>query len=172
METYQFYKSFYDRELSRRYTLDSSINLPLTIIGILMTANTYLAKKLFPLRGFDELTLEHIFIFLFFISIAVTITYLIKSYNNFYKGFKYRNIGNYKNLREYEIKVEQYNEEITDQNLKLNFDKIVLDKIIDIAENHCTINDKRSYDLYISKTFILFSIIFTLINYLILALIK
>ena len=169
---YQFYKSFYDRELSRRYTLDSSINLPLTIIGILMTANTYLAKNLFPFRGFDEFTLEHIFIFLFFFSISITISYLIKSYNNFYKGFKYRNIGNYKDLRKYEIKVKKYNEEITDQNSKLNFDEIVLDKIIDISENHCSISDKRSYDLYISKTFILFSIIFTLINYLILALIN
>lgn len=172
METYQFYKSFYDRELSRRYTLDSSINLPLTIIGILMTANTYLAKNLFPLKGFEELTLKHIFIFLFFISIAFTITYLIKSYNNFYKGFTYRNIGNYKELRKYEFEVMRYNKEVNDQDLTLSFEKVVLDKLIDFAENHCSINDKRSYDLYISKTFILFSIIITLINYLILALIN
>src|SRR5690606_33561157 len=51
MDKYNFYKSLYDRELNRRNDLDASINLPLTIIGILITTNAYLAKNLFPLES-------------------------------------------------------------------------------------------------------------------------
>ncbi len=47
MDDYQFYKSFYERELKRRYDLDSSIDLPLTILGIVITAKYLSCKKYF-----------------------------------------------------------------------------------------------------------------------------
>ncbi len=172
MDNYNFYKSLYDRELNRRKDLDASINLPLTIIGILITANTYIAKELFPISTICKLSIRHLLMFLFFIVIILTTTYLTKSYNNFYKGFKYRNIGNYKDLREYEAKVVNYNNKITDSIKKIDFEIKIIDKFVDIAENHCSINDKRSFDLYIAKTMILFAIIGTLLNYMLLIFIK
>ncbi|WP_313253787.1 hypothetical protein [Empedobacter sp.] len=169
MEKYNFYKSFYDRELNRRKDLDSFINLPLTIIGILITANTYLAKSLFPIISICNINLKQILIIIFFLIVIFTISYLIKSYNNFFKGFKYRNFGNYLELREYEIKISLHNEKSEN---KIDFDKQVLDKMIFFAENHCYINDKRSYDLYISKTGIFILIISTIINYIFIATLK
>lgn len=168
MDNYNFYKSLYDRELNRRKDLDTSINLPLTIIGILITGNTYIAKDLFPITNIYDINFKHILMFVFFLLIIFTIAYLTKSYNNFYKGFIYRNIGNYKELREYENKIIDYNERITDNKKNIDFEVKIIDKFVDIAENHCTINDKRSYDLYIAKTMILFTIATTLLNYIIL----
>lgn len=172
MDTYQFYKSFYDRELNRRKDLDAAINLPLTLIGILVTANTYLAKNLFPLDSIYDLNLKHILLFIFFILIIFTILYLVKSYNNFFKGFKYKNIGNYIKLREHELNIKNYNLKPENINKLLNFDMQVIEKLIAIAENHCSINDKRSFDLYIAKTIILITIINTIINYIFIAIIK
>ena len=168
MDNYNFYKSLYDRELNRRKDLDASINLPLTIIGILITGNTYIAKDLFPIQSFCNINFRHFLMLIFFLLIILTTAYLTKSYNNFYKGFKYRNIGNYKELREYQNKVIDYNGRINDPKKNIDFETKNIDKFVDIAENHCTINDKRSYDLYIAKTMILFTIATTLLNYIIL----
>ncbi|MGE6397015.1 hypothetical protein [Chryseobacterium scophthalmum] len=172
MEKFQFYKSLYDRELNRRKDLDASVNLPLTILGILITANTYLVKNLFPIQTIFEIRFKHTLVILFFLIIIFVILYLTKSYNNFFNGFKYRNIGNYITLREYELSVEKYNIKPENSDRQIDFDKQVLEKLIQIAENHCTINDKRSYDLYIAKTGILFTIIMTIINYIFIATIK
>jgi hypothetical protein len=168
MDNYNFYKSLYDRELNRRKDLDASINLPLTIIGILITGNTYIAKDLFPIRSIFDINLKHFLMLIFFLLIIFTVAYLTKSYNNFYKGFKYRNIGNYKELRDYDYKVVDYNKRINNSNKIIDFEVKIIDKFVDIAENHCSINDRRSYDLYIAKTMILFAIGLTLLNYMIL----
>lgn len=172
MDKYQLYKSFYDRELNRRKDLDASINLPLTILGILITANTYLAKNLFPIQTILEVRFKHLLVIMFFLVIIFTIAYLTKSYNNFFNGFQYKNIGNYLKLREYEVDLEKYNAKPENINAQIDFDKNVLEKLISISENHCTINDKRSYDLYIAKTCILITIIITIINYIFIATIK
>ena len=102
------------------------------------------------------------------LNIPLDLFQINNSINNFYKGFKYRNIGNYKELREYQNKVIDYNGRINDPKKNIYFETKIIDKFVDIAENHCTINDKRSYDLYIAKTMILFTIATTLLNYIIL----
>jgi len=172
MDKYNFYKSFYDRELNRRKDLDASINLPLTLIGILITANTYLAKPLFPINSICEINYKQILVLLFFIIIIFTTTYLAKSYNNFFKAFRYINIGNYLELRQHEKNIKAYNGNPANAKNQIDFDEQVLEKIISFAENHCTINDKRSYNLYIAKTGIFISIISTIINYIFIATIK
>jgi len=172
MDKYNFYKSLYDRELNRRNDLDASINLPLTIIGILITTNAYLAKNLFPLESICKMNYRHILMTITFLVIIFSVFYLTKSYNNFFKGFRYRNIGNYLELRKHELNVSEYNVKTADVKKNIDFDNQVLEKIISIAENHCAYNDKRSYDLYIAKTSIFFIIIFTIINYIFIGAIK
>lgn len=172
MDDYQFYKSFYERELKRRYDLDSSINLPLTILGIVITANTYLAKNIFPVKSIFEISYKHILIFLFFLIVIFIILFLIKSFNNFYKGFEYRNFGNYGEVRIYQKKLELYNSNQNDDKKKIDFETKIIEKLVDFSTNHCVINDNRSYDLYIAKTAIIISIFLTIINYLFIATIK
>lgn len=40
MNAYLFYKSIYDRELKRRIDLDNSINIPITILTLVVGLNT------------------------------------------------------------------------------------------------------------------------------------
>ena len=46
MDSYSFYKSLYDRELNRRKDLDTAISLPITVITVIVVANSYTLKNL------------------------------------------------------------------------------------------------------------------------------
>lgn len=47
MNAYLFYKSIYDRELKRRIDLDNSINIPITILTLVVGLNTIYIYEFF-----------------------------------------------------------------------------------------------------------------------------
>lgn len=167
MDSYQFYKSVYDRELNRRKDLDSAINLPLTLLTILVAANSYIYKQATSQNICCIKSLELIFIISFFLTLSVTIFYLTRSYNNLFKGFAYKNLGLTEEVRKYEIDaLPKYNKQLDDQTPKLNFEDIIIEKLNSFTDNHIIINDKRSYDLYLAKTVSILGLIITALNFL------
>lgn len=164
MESYQFYKSIYDRELNRRKDLDAAINLPLTILSILFAANSYIVKE----ENFDSKSyladLEFIFMITVFLSIGFAIIYLIKSYNNFFKGFAYRNFALISNIRKYEDEIKSYNSKVVDN--KLSFEDLIIEKINSLTDDHIIFNDTRSKDLYKAKTALIIAMIVTALNFI------
>ncbi len=164
MDSYQFYKSIYDRELTRRKDLDSAINLPLTIISILVAANSYLIKQVSfqdkSYLGVGEISVSA----LIFAAFVITIFFLTKSYNNFFKGFAYRNLGLTTAIRKYETEVMNYNNKVKEQD-KIAFEEVLINKITSATDNHIILNDKRMYCLYVARTFIIISMILTAMNF-------
>lgn len=170
MDSLNFYKGIYDRELNRRKDLDSAINTPVTILTVLFTANFYLLNKAFKPKEFSDLTFEQVIFALIFTSVAISIFFLTKSYNNLFRGFNYRNIALASKVREYEtITIPKYNLDCEDGK-DLDFEKELIKKLNRIAENHTVTNNKRSLDLYRTKTAIIIALILTAINSLILTL--
>ncbi|WP_299284611.1 hypothetical protein [uncultured Mucilaginibacter sp.] len=164
MESYQFYKSIYDRELSRRKDLDADINLPITILSVLFAANSYLIKE----GKFDDkywtAHVEFILLTAVYISITITIVFLIKSYNNFFKGFAYKNMGLMTEVRKYEEQVVEYNLKVVEN--KISFEDVVINKIVNFTDNHIIFNDVRHRDIYKAKTSLVITMIITAFNFI------
>ncbi len=167
MDSYEFYKSIFDRELNRRKDLDASISLPLTLLTIIVASNSYIAKQTnFKLNNCNDIVGKVLFLLIFGV-VLVTIFFLMRSFNNFFKGFAYRNLGLTSEIRKYEIEdVPRYNLLVKSEDDIINFEKKIIEKLTESTDNHIIINDKRSYDLYLSKTSSIIGIILTTINFL------
>lgn len=169
MESYQLYKSLYDRELNRRKDLDAAINLPITILTILIAANSYLIGKLDTVYQTNIILISNIILALILVSFLISIFFLTRSYNNLFKGFGYRNLGFTKEIRDFELNaIPKYNEQV-DKKEKLSFEKIIIDKLTHVTDDHIIFNDKRSLDLYKARTFLLITLILTGIKFLLIA---
>src|ERR1043166_1462619 len=151
MDSYQFYKSLYDRELNRRKDLDAAINLPITILTILVAANSYLIGKSDAGQGGSTIVISIIILALILASFLISLFFLTRSYNNLFKGFGYRNLGLTKEIRDFELKeIPKFNNQVDDDR-KLNFENIIIDKLTHLTDDHIIFNDKRSLDLYKAK---------------------
>ena len=165
MDSYQFYKSIYDRELNRRKDLDSAINLPLTILSILVAANSFIIKEKDLTDNLCQQRIVNILVIFIFIGLAITVFYLTRSYNNLFKGFAYRNLGLTTEIRKYEtVDLPNYNNQVEEKD-KLIFENIIINKLTNIVDNHIVFNDKRSRDLYIAKTFLIISMVITALDF-------
>jgi len=161
MESYNFYKSIYDRELNRRMDLDKSINIPITILTLIIGLNSiYTDESLFQ-NFFCEFGTVKIMILIIGITLFISTFFLIKSYNNLFKGFAYRNLALTKKIREFETKqIPEYNAQVNVED-KLTFETELIERLIVVTDNHTVFNDRRSLDLYRAKTFIIVSLILT-----------
>lgn len=169
MDSYQFYKSLYDRELTRRKDLDAAINLPITILTILVAANSYLIGKEDIIHQKCLLIASNILLALLLVSFLISIFFLIRSYNNLFKGFAYSNLALTKEIRNFEVNdIPKYNDQV-DEKEKLNFEAIIIDKLTHYTDDHIIFNDKRSLDLHKAKTFIIVALILTGIKFLLIA---
>lgn len=167
MDSYQLYKSFYDRELNRRKDLDSAINIPLTILSIIVAANTYIIKQRGLTERFNQELIQDLLLAFIFIGLGISIFFLTRSYNNLFKGFAYRNLGFTSEIRKYEtVDISKYNKQVV-ETAKLSFENVIIDKITQITDNHIAFNDKRSHDIYLAKTFLIISVMLTALNFLI-----
>lgn len=172
MDSYQFYKSIYDRELNRRKELDAAINLPITILTILIAANSYLISKTDAIHQKSIILTSNIILTLITISFLISAFFLTRSYNNLFKGFGYINLGLTKKIREFEvIDIPKYNDQVEEKE-KINFEKIIIDKLTHLTDDHIIFNDKRSLDLYRAKTFIIITLILTGVKFLLITLLK
>jgi len=161
MNTYIFYKSIYDRELNRRKDLDNSINTPITILTLIVGVNSiYIEKSLVAnfLKEFGIVEIVYIFLSC---SIILSIFFLTKSYNNLFKGFDYRNLALTSEIRKFEtIDIPKYNEKVYKCD-NISFELELVNRLVSVTDNHIIFNDKRSLDLYKSKTCIIISLIVT-----------
>lgn len=161
MESYNFYKSIYDRELSRRIDLDKSINIPITILTLIVGLNSIYIDKTFFEAFFQKIEIAQVVTMTIGITILICAFFLIKSYNNLFKGFAYRNLALTKEIREFETKqIPNYNAQVSKED-KLTFETKLIERLIEITDNQTGFNDKRSLDLYRAKTFLIVSLILT-----------
>jgi hypothetical protein len=170
MDKFDFYKGIYERELNRRKDLDSLVNLPLSLLTILISGNMYLLQNTEKPEGLRSISFEHFIFFSISAMIVIGIFYLTRSYNNLFRGFKYETIALAGKIRNFEVFViEDYNSKVTDTD-KIDFENEVIEQYVQLAEKKAIINNKRSLDLYRAKTFAIIALIMTILNSLILTL--
>lgn len=160
MDEMNFYKTLYERELSRRYELDKLINIPITLISLNTGIIIYLLKNF----AFDNCSnISSFFSFFIFITFGVIIAstiYIAFSFNNLFKGFLYKEFSYPQNLKNYYDKIVEFNK---NNDKKEDFDIYLINKYINCSDNYTKINDKRSLNLYRAKTLIITSYFLTFI---------
>lgn len=159
MNDLQFYKSIYDRELNRRKKLDDSISIPIGIISLLIgLVSFYYTSDEYKLI-IEDSVFALILIGITIILLTLSIFFLVKSYNNFLRGFSYPNISLLKSVRDFQkVEIPEYNKLVTKEK-QIDFEEELIDKLISITDSNTVINDSRSKSLYRAKTFIILSLI-------------
>lgn len=160
MEDIEFYRHIYDRELNRRSKLDESINVIIGTVSLLIGLISYFFsnEKYFKFIECDILIM--IIFSITTICIALSILFLVKSYNNYLRGFNYPNISYLKSIRDFQkITIPNFNSKV-DETERINFEDELICRLIRITDENTKINDSRSFDLYLSKTFIIITLIF------------
>ncbi|WP_143083670.1 hypothetical protein [Salegentibacter agarivorans] len=165
MDSYSFYKSLYDRELNRRIQLDNSINLPVTILTLIVGLNYYYLKNV-GIRDINEiLILDYSGFPVVSLLFLISLFFLIKSYNNLFRGFSYRNLAKPSEISNFQNELDNYNNQVDE---KVTFESIIIKRLNKVSDNHILINDQRSIDLYRSRTFIILTLIASGLNIIIL----
>jgi len=154
MNDLDFYKSIYDRELSRRKYLDSSISIPIGILSLLIGLVSYFYSATEYKVIINENLGVIILLAISILAMILSIIYLIKSYNNFLRGFNYKNLSYLKNIRKYQkVEIPEYNKKVSKEK-QITFENKLIDRLINITDTNTAINDKRAFSMYWSKTFI------------------
>jgi len=169
MDSYSFYKSLYDRELNRRKDLDTAISLPITILTIIVAANSYMLKTENIIYSLSSLKFKHAVLASLFIALFISAFYIMRSSNNLFKGFAYKNFALIKDIIAYETAIKEYNSNVTNDKA-IDFKEVILLKIAEFTDSHIIFNDKRSRDLYFARTYLIISLLLTSVNFLILTL--
>ena len=170
MNKIELLKEWFYKEEERKGALNDSLNIPIGILTGVLAGIYFLVSKYNYFSGSKILKL--IFIILIVASILfwlACIAYLLLSYNNFYKGYKYKSFPNarfiqteYDTLKPYYKKYKKY--------LKKNItlDKLVENNIEEILiqciDNNVFNNDRKSAYLHSSKIHILNCILLLFIS--------
>lgn len=163
MNSFEFYKGLYERELKRRIDLDSSINLPITIITLIFAAIYFLVEDIEWSK--NKCHIEICVLVLNCICILISIILLMFAFNNFFKGFAYRNFAYTKELRTYEIELNKF---IKEHKKDFTFEDRLIERINIITDYNIILNDKRSLYLSRAKSLIICSLFLTGILFIIL----
>ena len=165
MDNYSFYKSLYDRELNRRIHFDNAINLPVTILTLIVGLNYYYLINI-GIKDFKSVLFwDYSGFLLVCLLFLFSLFYLIKSYNNLFRGFSYKNLAKPSEIASYKVELDIYNDQVEE---KVFFETVIIKRLNQVSDNHILINDQRSIDLYRSKTFIIFTLIISGLNIFIL----
>ena len=155
LDVFSYYKSVYDRELKRKEALDNDYSRSIFIIlPLLLSVNFHFFSQInFENYTFMKICLSCIVLFCSFVFSATSIIYLIKAYNNFYKGFNYLTPPSLSETRVAEKKH-------TEDEIKFS----IADRIVKYATVFQRINNKRSGFYYKCRTQLLNLTISTFIN--------
>lgn len=169
MNSYDFYKSLFDRELKRRNQIDRGINLPLTLLTVIIAINSYSLKHLELSSVCELISFNGLFILVIGIMYTVSMFILIKSYNNLFKGFDYANLAKPSEIRNFEtIEIDKFNQnELIKESEKIDFENELIKQLNKATDKNILINDDRSLNLYFSKTFSILTIILSGLNSLV-----
>lgn len=165
MEKIDFLKEWYYKEDERKDCLNNSLNIPIGILTAILAGVYFIINK-FNYEN-ENVIFKYLFIVLSSLVIffcILCIYYLLKSYNDLYKGYSYRGFphANFLHTEEESLKLylDQYREDL-DPNITLetlvkqNVEKTLVDCIHINSFN----NDRKSAYLHKSKIHLLTSII-------------
>jgi hypothetical protein len=165
MNRYEFYKDLYFKEIERRSQLNNDISIPVGLATVLATAIFYY----FTTYSFKQFFIfEIVFTFTLLsgtVTLCISVYFIIQSYTFFGRNMPYDYIAFPKEIEKYYVDYINYETAIgiAPEQIKINadtaFENYLLEAYIrTTSKNTCT-NDKRSFNLYMSKKYIIISFI-------------
>jgi len=168
MDRLSFYKSFYETELKKKDGLDKSINNPILIITIIFGIISYISQKL----NFECLLKTDFIIVALILIISLllckSIFHIILSYNNGIKGYNYEVLGTNKDFESYRKTLIEYNEnEGIDSDSEKEFEESIITELIKCSDVNNDLNIKRTYQIYLTKKYLIISLIIAFATFII-----
>lgn len=174
---FEFIKEQFYKEEEKKENLSNSLNISITVISGILLIIFYIVTEYDPNK--EKIPLNYIFYITIFTSSffwILCLYYLIKCFNNLYKGYKYFDLPDNFIETEYKSMKIYYDEYKKDLESNLSFDSLVENNIIETINNcvlnNSRINRKKYYYLYKSKIYIINSIFALLIFAICLIIIK
>src|SRR5690606_21495794 len=165
MKKIDFLLNWFYKENDRRIELESSMNIPISILTALI-AGIYFLILNYNFKS--NIVLDLIFMILISLCVIfwlISICNLIISYNNFFKGFSYKTFPNAnfldietKNINEY---YEKYKEDLKSEgfNQVKQIESNVCEFLKECIDYNTIKNDKKSFYLYRCKIHLIICII-------------
>lgn len=169
MDRLSFYRSFYETELKKRDDLDKSINSPIIFITIIFGIISYISEKL----NFQCLNNSDIFLIIFITIISIllckSIFHIILSYNNGIKGYNYEILGTNTDFESYREKLIVYyeNEETPNNKINKEYEESIIKELVKCSDINSELNIRRSYQIYLTKKYLIISLIMSFLTFLI-----
>ncbi len=162
MNSFEFYKSLYEREISKKQEIESSFSNVLTIFSLIVIVNTYLIEKLSSKIDYLASNICLVIIGLITILLIAGLFYFIKAFNNFFRGIDYDVIGSATGFREYEKKLQNYNNAQNEE--KVIFENEIINKLNEITDQNCAKNLERRKQLFRSKNCLILAALATILH--------
>lgn len=156
MNTFEFYKDLFSKELSRKNEIESAVNIPIGIITFIVAVNYYFVSEF----NSNISVIIKVILTLIVLSLIISIFFLAKSFNNLFTGFKYQNLPDTKELRLYEKNLKAFNKEVKKKEQE-HFEDYLIDNFVNMNDNNLKINRNRLLNLYRGKTFMIISLFLT-----------
>ena len=168
MDRIPFYKSFYETELKKKDDLDKSINNPILIITIIFGIISYISQKM----NFESLYRTDILIIILILVISVllckSIFHIIISYNNGIKGYNYEILGTNTDFESYRKNLIEYNQiEGIETDSEKEFEESIITELIKCSDINNELNIKRTYQIYLTKKYLIISLIIAFMTFII-----
>tara|TARA_R110001583_G_scaffold195006_1_gene368459 strand:+ start:3538 stop:4044 length:507 start_codon:yes stop_codon:yes gene_type:complete len=162
MNNINLYKEFYFREIDRKINLNNSFNLPILIISVIISIHFYLFKQDLSIC---ILTVGKILSSLTFLSIILSLYFLLKSFSNLFRTHIYREIADSEKILDYEKSL--LNNEKKEKKAETLFIKFLTTEFAECAKHNFEINKTRTEDLANTKQILFIAIILTILYSLI-----
>lgn len=154
MDTLQFYKEFYVRELSRKNELDNAVNMPVFTISTLISLNIYFVNKIPDGNLYNILI---VLVILNFIALIVCFGFLAKSFFNFGLTNKYAEIDGMDKYYNYQRALQKEN---NDSDFRLHLER----ELAVCAGENFNKNKMRTENLASAKRWLFAMIILTFLS--------
>ncbi|EHO07749.1 MULTISPECIES: hypothetical protein [Myroides] len=143
-----FYKDLHTRELTRKKELDDSLNMPITILSLLIALNGILIKEYLSFISNNWV------FYLFFTGVLVicgAIFFLIKSMGSLFVNLDYNYFGYPNEILDFENKLNDYNKEVK-KSERVNVENEFKKEFVRISTSNKKINDKRADNLHYCRS--------------------
>lgn len=168
MDNFEFYKELYFKENERRSEVLNALNIPIAILTALITSLFYIVTN------FDynlEYFLSIIFIllsFISFITLVISIYYLILAFGNFSKSYEYKCIAYTNELYSWQKELIKHFESAEDNEKTANdyFKNYLAESFSNHTAYNMSVNDEKYELIYSSKKYLILSIIIIFFNLL------
>lgn len=163
-ELYKLYEKLYFHELEIRDKLIGRLQISLTVIAILLGFLAFMLRNKADVAGGTTASIFWILFIISIVLIAIAIIFFMLSWY----GSKYKLLPTASDTDKYKDKLfDHYKEYENSDELAMNFlHQYLFEYFRDWSSENTIINDKKSFYLYLTNLFVILSLIFSFLSFM------